>query len=86
MLHPVSLPSAAAAIPATVAAAGPPEDPPGIRVVSHGLRVGPKCGLLVVTPKASSWVLSLPSSTAPTTRCSSQGDCLQDENLLPVPV
>ncbi len=38
---PVSLPSASAQKPAATAAAEPPEDPPGTRVTSHGLCVGP---------------------------------------------
>ena len=38
---PVSEPSAHGAIPAVTAAAEPPPDPPGTRVGSHGLCVGP---------------------------------------------
>jgi hypothetical protein len=51
MLPPVSVPVAAAVRPATTAAAEPPLEPPGMRAVSHGLRVVPYAfGLLVVKP------------------------------------
>src|SRR5688572_31141605 len=39
---PPSLAWAMGTIPAATAAPDPPEDPPGVRLVSHGLRVGPK--------------------------------------------
>lgn len=65
MLPPVSVPIAAAARWAAVAAADPPDDPPATRVGSAGLRVAPTCGFTVVTPNASSCRLSLPSRTAP---------------------
>src|SRR5436190_14845385 len=54
MLPPVSVPMAPSASPAATAAPEPPLDPPGMRVVSHGLRVAPQCGLSVVTPNAYS--------------------------------
>ncbi len=38
---PVSVPIASGASNAASAAAEPPPEPPGIRVESHGLRVGP---------------------------------------------
>ena len=38
---PVSEPTASGASKAETAAADPPEDPPGVRVRSHGLKVGP---------------------------------------------
>ena len=38
---PPSLPCATGTIPAATAAADPPEEPPGVRCRSHGLRVGP---------------------------------------------
>jgi hypothetical protein len=38
---PPSLPWARGTAPAATAAADPPEDPPGVSEVSHGLRVGP---------------------------------------------
>ncbi len=37
-----SLPWATGRMPAATAAAAPPEEPPGVRDGSHGLRVGPK--------------------------------------------
>src|SRR5918911_4737413 len=54
ILPPVSVPVVPAASPAAIAAPEPPLDPPGIASRFHGLRVAPKCGLLVVTPNASS--------------------------------
>src|SRR5215213_9266992 len=39
---PPSLPCASDTMPAATAAPLPPDDPPGVRLVSHGLRVGPK--------------------------------------------
>jgi hypothetical protein len=41
----MSLPSSSALKPAVNAAADPPDEPPTVRVVSHGLRVTPKIGL-----------------------------------------
>ena len=38
---PVSVPTASGASNAATAAAEPPPEPPGMRPVSHGLRVGP---------------------------------------------
>ena len=38
---PVSVPSAPAHSRAATAAPEPPDDPPGMRSVSHGLRTGP---------------------------------------------
>ena len=38
---PPSLPCAIGTIPDATAAAAPPEEPPGVRAVSHGLRAGP---------------------------------------------
>ena len=38
---PPSLPWATGTMPAATAAAEPPEEPPGVRSRSHGLRVGP---------------------------------------------
>ena len=68
MLPPVSLPSAANASHATTATADPPEEPPGIFFVSHGLRTSPKCGLTELMPYANSCIPSLPRSTAPACR------------------
>src|SRR2546421_12882946 len=41
MEPPPSEPVASGTMPAAMAAAEPPDDPPGERVVSHGLRVAP---------------------------------------------
>ena len=49
------------AIKAEIAAALPPEEPPGERVKSHGLRVGPKQLLLVDPPIANSSIFVLPN-------------------------
>ena len=56
----MSVPSATGTMRAARAAAEPPELPPGLREVSQGLVVGGDD-----VPRANSWVLSLPSSTAP---------------------
>ena len=39
---PPSVAWASGTMPAATAVAEPPEEPPGVRVGSHGLRVGPK--------------------------------------------
>ncbi len=62
---PVSVPSAHGASPAATAAALPPEEPPGTRVVSHGLRTGPKAEFSLEEPIANSSWLVLPSSVVP---------------------
>ncbi len=62
---PVSEPRLARQRSAATAAAEPPEDPPGTRVVSQGLRVGPKAEFSVEEPMANSSRLVLPSRTAP---------------------
>src|SRR5439155_26967575 len=62
---PVSVPSPPAARPAATAAAGPPDEPPGTRVRSHGLRVGLNVECSVEDPIANSSMLPLPSITAP---------------------
>src|SRR5215510_15179834 len=52
-------------IRAPTAAAAPPEEPPEIRVVSHGLLVGPwSCGSQV-SERPSSQVLVRPKKTSP---------------------
>ena len=61
----MSLPSATAANPAATEAALPPLDPPGTRVGSWGLRVGPKAEFSVLDPMANSSRLVLPTNTAP---------------------
>src|SRR5918995_4384463 len=62
---PVSDPKASAANPAATAAAEPPDDPPGTRLVSSGLRVGPNAEFSVLDPIANSSRLVLPMMTAP---------------------
>ena len=61
----MSLPRASAAKPAATAAALPPDDPPGTRLRSRGLRVGPKAEFSVDEPMANSSMLVLPMKTAP---------------------
>src|ERR1700730_12309648 len=56
---PPSDPVASGTIPAAMAAALPPDEPPGERDTSHGLRVGPKTGLSVSAFQPSSGVLVL---------------------------
>jgi hypothetical protein len=68
MEPPVSVPSVAAARSAATAAAEPPDEPPGTRSRSQGLRVGKKAEFSVDEPMANSSMLSLPSSTAPASR------------------
>lgn len=58
---PVSLPRAKGASPAATQAALPPEEPPGTRLVSRGLRVTWKAEFSVVEPMANSSRLVLPS-------------------------
>ena len=65
---PPSEPWAIRTIPAATAAAAPPEDPPGVRPVSQGLRVGP-CRRGSVTgriPNSGRFVL--PTTTNPASR------------------
>src|SRR5436305_9907263 len=59
-LPPVSDPSPAGTMRAATAAADPPLDPPGTRVVSHGLRVGPTDECSVDEPIANSSRFVLP--------------------------
>src|SRR5258708_16033822 len=55
-------------MPAAVAAAAPPEEPPGVRRGSQGLRVTPYRGLSVTPLHASSEQLVIPTRTAPALR------------------
>src|SRR5256885_16269619 len=50
---------------AATAAADPPEEPPGMRSVSHGLRVAPKAEFSVELPMANSSIFSRPKMIAP---------------------
>src|SRR3954454_24971018 len=68
MEPPVSEPSASGAKPAATAAADPPLEPPGTRVRSCGLRVGPNAEFSVDEPIANSSRLVLPMTMAPAAR------------------
>src|SRR5438067_7463753 len=67
-LPPVSEPRPAGTMRAATAAADPPLDPPGTRVVSHGLRVGPTDECSVDEPIANSSRFVLPMIDAPRAR------------------
>src|ERR1700682_950898 len=62
---PVSVPSAHGASPAATAAALPPEEPPGTRSRSHGLRTGPNAEFSFEEPIANSSWLVFPSRLVP---------------------
>ncbi len=55
-------------MPVATALAEPPLEPPVTRVSSSGWRVAPKPESSLVVPKANSWRLVLPTSTAPAWR------------------
>ena len=61
---PPSVPSESGAMPSATAAALPPEEPPDVRVGSHGLPVTPVRGASVTPFQPSSGVVVLPTSTA----------------------
>src|SRR5436853_4781286 len=91
---PVSEPSATGAKPAATAAALPPLEPPGTRVGSCGLRVGPNAEFSVEEPMANSSRLVLPTTTAPAaanreTVVASYGGCqcsrIRDEHVVGTP-
>ncbi len=63
-LPPRSFPVASQTEPAASAAAEPPDDPPAVSRVSHGLRVIPKTGLNVCPP-AHSGTFDFATGTAP---------------------
>ena len=65
---PVSVPKPPAARPPATAAADPPDEPPGTRVRSQGLRVRWKAECSVDDPMANSSMFVLPRSTAPALR------------------
>ena len=65
-------------MPEATATAGPPEDPPGVRLGSAGLRVGPWSGVVVTPLQANSEQVPMPRITAPARRrrataCASSG-------------
>src|SRR5258708_34139717 len=65
MEPPVSVPRASAAIPVLTATAEPPDDPPGTRARSHGLRVTLYALFSVEEPIANSSMFVLPTTIAP---------------------
>ncbi len=62
---PVSEPSAQGARPAATAAVDPPDEPPGTRCGSHGLRDGPYAEFSVDEPIANSSMFVLPIVRSP---------------------
>ena len=65
---PVSVPMPSGASNAATAAAEPPDEPPGTRLRSHGLRLGPNAEFSVEEPIANSSMLVLPRMTTPAWR------------------
>ena len=65
---PPSLAWANGTIPDATAAAAPPLDPPGVRVVSHGLCVAPHATGSVVGTLPSSGLFVRPAITSPAAR------------------
>ena len=64
-LPPRSEPVASHTWPLASATAEPPEEPPHVLAVFHGLRVAPKTSLKVLAPAPNSGVFDLASTTAP---------------------
>ena len=62
---PASFPWAMGTMPEATAAAEPPLEPPAVRSVSQGLRVGPKSRGSVDVPIANSGVFVFPITIAP---------------------
>src|SRR6185312_7107169 len=65
MEPPPSLAPAHGTIPAATADAAPPDEPPGVRCRSHGLRAGPHATGSVMPFAPNSGVLVLPKITSP---------------------
>src|SRR5437588_2414887 len=65
---PPSEPVAHGTMPAATAAPDPPEDPPGVRVRSHGLRVMPFASVAVHGKIMSSGTFVIPIGIAPAAR------------------
>ena len=65
---PRSLPSSSPLSPAAIAAADPPDDPPGVRRTSHGLLVVPKRSLYDCASPAKAGKFVLPKMIAPAAR------------------
>ena len=68
VLPPMSVPMASGVTPAATDATAPPEDPPGVRLRSQGLRVMPDNRLWVRPISANSGVVVLPTIVAPAAR------------------
>ena len=64
----MSVPSASGTHPDATAAPEPPDEPPVVRVRSHGLRVGPHSGLSVISEWANSGAVVWATMTAPARR------------------
>src|SRR3954463_9027997 len=62
---PPSVPSANVSNPSATAAEHPPDEPPVFRLVSKGLRLGPKSGLSHTPRKPMTGLLPLPTRIAP---------------------
>ena len=67
---PPSVPRCSTPAPHAAATAAPPDEPPGVREASQGLRVMPVSALSVTAFQPSSGVVVSPSSTAPAARSS----------------
>jgi hypothetical protein len=65
---PPSLPWASGSIPDATAAAAPPEEPPGVRSVSHGFLTGPKRRGSDTGRMPNSGMFVLPTITNPASR------------------
>ncbi len=65
---PPSLPCASGTMPDATAAAAPPDEPPGVLSVSHGLRAGPKRRDSVTGTIPNSGRFVFPTSTKPASR------------------
>src|SRR3954447_9242025 len=65
---PPSVPRLSGPMPSATATALPPDEPPGVRERSHGLRVIPVSGESVTPFQPYSGVVVLPTSTAPCSR------------------
>ena len=52
-------------MPVASATADPPEEPPQVSAVSHGLRVAPNTSLKVLAPAPNSGVFDLPRTIPP---------------------
>ncbi len=65
---PPSLACATAMTPAATAAEAPPDEPPDVRVTSHGLRVSPKSRLSVEVVRPNSGLVVWPNRVSPAAR------------------